>query len=42
MRALSAAAGEPVSVTETFTVEVPVLDETSLDFGLLVDVSSSY
>eukprot|EP00752_Nemacystus_decipiens_P002185 g2080.t1 len=34
--------GTPVSVTETFTVQVPELDETSVDFGLLVDVSGSY
>ncbi|CAN0522881.1 unnamed protein product, partial [Ectocarpus sp. 12 AP-2014] len=34
--------GTPVSVTESFTVKVPELNETSVDFGLLVDVSSSY
>ncbi|CAN0094054.1 unnamed protein product, partial [Ectocarpus fasciculatus] len=29
-------------LTESLTVEIPTLVETSLDFGLLVDVSSSY
>lgn len=34
--------GTPVTITESFTVDVPLLDQTSVDFGLLVDVSSSY
>lgn len=35
-------AGLPVVTTNSFSVEVPELDETSVDFGLLVDVSGSY
>lgn len=34
--------GLPVVTTNSFSVEVPELDETSVDFGLLVDVSGSY
>ncbi|CAM9655002.1 unnamed protein product [Ectocarpus sp. 13 AM-2016] len=34
--------GTPVSVTESFMVKVPELNETSVDFGVLVDVSFSY
>lgn len=29
-------------MTESFTVDVPELDQTSVDFGLLVDGTGSY
>lgn len=32
----------PVVTTTSFSVEVPELEETSVDFGLLVDVTGSY
>lgn len=34
--------GTPVMVTESFTIDIPTLEATSVDFGLLVDVSGSY
>lgn len=34
--------GEPVTITETFSVYLPALATSAVDFGLLVDVSGSY